>query len=247
VVSGLAAHKRRGWLLGFLTLTITTDRFKAGYPSAFQIKKAYDQAARFLRLHYGKYKSHVSKNGQIVASKKWRGSGAIAVMQFGDSGNLHFHCLTYGPYISQRALSASWLKLSGDSFVVDIRAIKNGPAGTAHAINYVMRYIARPPENEAFYDLAMLTLLQKGLRRVRCFGVLYNRVKRVKRKHEKIVCLCCGSELRYYGVHSDQENKLLEYQTLKKYADITNGKLLKFYGREDILWEPYSDELAGIS
>lgn len=251
VIRGLVANKRRGWLLGFLTLTIDSKRFGGGFPSAYQVKKAYHQAGQFLRLYYSKYKCHVGRNGKIVSSKKWRGAGAVSVMQFGEAGNLHFHCLIYGPYISQKTLSAAWGKITGDSFIVDIRAAqerkdRSGQNRAGYIINYIMRYICRPPDNEGYIDLAMLTLLQKGLRRVRTFGVLYNRIKKRKRPRERLDCLCCGNALKFFGLHRDSQNRLLEYIVLKKYVDKDTGTFLRFYGREDILWQPQNEMAEAV-
>jgi hypothetical protein len=52
----------------------------------------------------------------------------------------HLHCITVGSYLSKEILSETWLSASGDSYIVDIRYVRD-PGEVAC---YVARYAARP-------------------------------------------------------------------------------------------------------
>jgi len=51
----------------------------------------------------------------------------------------HLHVITGGGYIQQRMLSKEWQRITGESFIVDIRAIKD----QAKASDYVARYASK--------------------------------------------------------------------------------------------------------
>lgn len=52
----------------------------------------------------------------------------------------HIHCLVEGAYVPQKELSALWKKITHGSYIVDIRAVKDGNK----AAEYVARYAAAP-------------------------------------------------------------------------------------------------------
>lgn len=52
----------------------------------------------------------------------------------------HLHCLISGSFIPQREIARKWLKITGDSQVVDIRQIKSPETAARH----VSRYAAKP-------------------------------------------------------------------------------------------------------
>ncbi len=52
----------------------------------------------------------------------------------------HLHCLTHGKYLPQRTLSAMWKAITGDSYIVDIRACKGVTAITL----YVTKLASKP-------------------------------------------------------------------------------------------------------
>lgn len=60
----------------------------------------------------------------------------------------HLHVVADAEYMQQRQLSKEWLASSRDSFVVDIRAIKN----TAAAVGYVSKYLGKLPELSILAD-----------------------------------------------------------------------------------------------
>ena len=223
-VRSVMSQKRRGWTVALLTLTISSARFGPDGVTYEDLKKAGHQLSDFMRLFYAKFQGRRSRHGKIVAGDKYRGAGALAVMELDQRGNLHFHCFTYGPFIPQRLLSTEWNKITGDSYIVDIRAVKGGSAA---AVAYVLKYITKPPALEAYSDLARYALVIKGIRRLRQFGILYNKVKKPKRKiMEPFYCLFDGKLLKFAGIHADPGDKLIDWLTLKKFTDRKAGRFL---------------------
>lgn len=87
-------------------------------------------------------------------AKLWRsflgkqpGTAAFRSIEFGAlNGTVHMHVLYYGPWVSQRKLSARWLKLTGDSFVTDVRAIDDRKGkGVKEVAKYAVKLFAVPP------------------------------------------------------------------------------------------------------
>lgn len=71
-----------------------------------------------------------------------RGGVAIIETKIGtdkDSWHCHFHVLAETKYIDQKELSATWLAITGDSEIVDIRRV----GSHAGAIKYVTNYVTK--------------------------------------------------------------------------------------------------------
>lgn len=58
----------------------------------------------------------------------------------------HLHCIIAGNYIPLRKLQKEWMRITGKSFVVDLRLIKD----QKKAANYVARYAVRPCDLKDF-------------------------------------------------------------------------------------------------
>lgn len=105
-----------------ITLTLS----HGGDPLAIQIDRLY---AAFRRLRQrDAWKTHVSAAAaacevKLSADGKW---------------HVHLHVLTLGEFWLQREISAEWLAVTGDSRIVDVRAL---PAG--RAVNYAAKYIGK--------------------------------------------------------------------------------------------------------
>ena len=75
--------------------------------------------------------------------------------------NVHLHILAEGKFIPQKALSDSWLAITGDSPIVDIRACWSAVSG----FKYILKYLLKPAEvgdckdeyNEAFARVRMVS------------------------------------------------------------------------------------------
>lgn len=88
---------------------------------------------------------------KLRKTRVWRQSvtGGIAVieikLQKHDRGwNVHMHCLTQGTWIDQRELSRTWHMITGDSYVVDVRLIRDAK----HATHYVAKYLTKSVSHE---------------------------------------------------------------------------------------------------
>lgn len=116
--------------------------------------------------------------------------GALAVLEFGKKMNMHAHIVVFGPYYPQGFISRKWKEITGDSYIVHIRAIRDHK-GIA---NYLVKYIAKSPsfENLEFYCQYLQAI--KGVRRLHRYGVFYG-FKVLER--EAIKCPYCGGNLRF--------------------------------------------------
>jgi hypothetical protein len=104
--------------------------------------------------------------------------------------NVHIHILCEGSYIPQAELSQAWLKITGDSPVVDIRAVYSRVEG----LKYLLKYLLKAPDvkgcadeyNEAF----------RGVRMVSAFGNWYNQARILEKEADNspLVCPCCGGK-----------------------------------------------------
>lgn len=202
-VGQLTSRRKKGYLLGLLTLTVTSKRFGNDLPDSEALKRLYSETSKFLRLYYGKYKGQWTKTEKIRENRKrFIGAGWVAVLEVGkDNNNAHCHCLVYGPYRSQSSMKADWQKITGDSWGVDIRPIRNPREATA----YVLKYITKPCPTDSYARLADYSVMIKGCRRLRSGGTLFNRFKIVKRKRDDwhgLMCLFCPRKLHPDGIHA---------------------------------------------
>ncbi|NVM23718.1 MAG: protein rep, partial [Desulfobacterales bacterium] len=116
------------------------------------------------------------KNGKVIKDKNGK---PIKVFKGGVSANevkgtyLHSHCIIYGRYVPQEALSKEWQALTGNE-VVDIREINQKARDVA---NYVSKYLKKPyryDNSEIGVSLGVQFLKSfRGVRRVHSFGIFY--------------------------------------------------------------------------
>lgn len=76
----------------------------------------------------------------------------------------HIHMLLQGRYMDVRKLSSTWHRITGDSYIVDIRRPKN----TDDVLRYVVKYAGKPISNTfanrpALLDEAVLALKYRNL------------------------------------------------------------------------------------
>lgn len=148
--------------------------------------------------HRRKGHTRVTKTGKTVKDfRRWRGAGFMSTIELGhNNNNLHIHALVYGPFIPIRRLVEDWKKLTGDSFIVDIRTVKN----VSQAVYYVMKYITKPPVSDSYSDVADYLEMIKGSRRLRAGGIFFNRIKKLKVEKLPCVCVLCGRGLDNIGI-----------------------------------------------
>lgn len=115
----------------------------------------------------------------LRATELWEKTvtGGAAFLEIKWNNNLkrwhtHLHLLLEGRYLAQADLSRVWHGITGDSMIVDIRAVGDGPA----AAGYVTKYVTKPL-NSSFVNLpdqldeAVMAL--RGKRLCLCFGSWY--------------------------------------------------------------------------
>lgn len=83
-------------------------------------------------------------------SRLWKRSvtGGVAFVEINyrpgtDRWHPHFHVLIEGKFIRKDELKRVWHAITGDSFIIDIRMVKN----TTHAARYVTKYASKPFNN----------------------------------------------------------------------------------------------------
>jgi hypothetical protein len=83
----------------------------------------------------------------------------------------HIHVICDGVFWSQRDLSALWLRVTGDSPVVDIRAVHS----RSSIANYVAKYVSKPTDMPEWPDAALREFADAmhGQRMVHTFGESY--------------------------------------------------------------------------
>jgi len=84
----------------------------------------------------------------------------------------HLHLITEGRFLPQGPLSNLWRALTKDSYIVDVRAIKNPET----AANYVTKYVTKPLQSSFATNAERLdeaVVAMKGRRFVFCFGSWY--------------------------------------------------------------------------
>lgn len=67
--------------------------------------------------------------------------------------NAHLHVLLEGKYLPKEWIKARWHAITHDSFVIDIRAVKD----SAKAARYITKYVSKPLDKSVFGDEATLT------------------------------------------------------------------------------------------
>lgn len=140
--------------LRFVTLTLRT----AGEPLAESLDRLYRS---FGRLRRTKLWRTTVDGGAACLEIKWQVES--------QRWHPHLHLLVTGKYLPQKALSAAWLRASGDSYIVDVRLVRNADSVSS----YVAKY-ATKPLNSSFIaipnrlDEAVLAL--RGRRMVLTFG-----------------------------------------------------------------------------
>lgn len=140
--------------LRFVTLTLRSS----DEPLAAQVKRLL---ACFRRLRQRQlWKANVS--------------GGLAVLELTHSEDRkqwhpHLHVLTEGSFIQQRTLASSWLSVTGDSHIVDIRKVTD----TVTAARYLTKYIAKGVPGSVLYNPSLAVEAVNALtgqRTFLCFG-----------------------------------------------------------------------------
>lgn len=100
------------------------------------------------------------------------GAFSIEVKYNHDRGEWHphIHALITGSYVDQGVLSRAWKKITGDSYIVDIRRVD-----ADQAIDYVTKYVTKPVDASVLavdHVLDEAIEATRGIRLVATFGIL---------------------------------------------------------------------------
>jgi hypothetical protein len=77
----------------------------------------------------------------------------------------HFHCLIDSTFLPQQLLSSTWLDVTSDSKIVDIRLVRD----PAEVDKYITKYVTKPASANTFRDPLRLDELVKALAHRRLF------------------------------------------------------------------------------
>lgn len=173
----IGAWKRQpGQALMMLTLTFRST----GEPvKGSDIRRGFREVRKLIKTFY----------------PKSQGCGAVAVAEIGAKWNLHVHVIVAGGYVSQRALSARWLQITGNSYIVDVRAVR----GVKRSVSYVLKYLTKLAESDSVDRCVQTLIALKGSRRVHTFGIWYNRLKEFAEPKQRFHCPFCGDRLSFDG------------------------------------------------
>jgi hypothetical protein len=184
-VRGLKPISGYGWKL--LTLPVKTD------------DKTY-------RAALAKAVEAFSQLNRMVLKKP--GSAAFRSVEFGPlDGNVHVHCLYYGPRIPKQRIADAWLKYTGDSYIVDIRAVRDKKSGKileghnnvglGDAIDECTKYVTKMAAVEPA-KLVEFWLAMRGRRMTQRYGGLLGMRTEKQLLDQPDPCpMCAGFEFRY--------------------------------------------------
>jgi len=71
----------------------------------------------------------------------------------------HLHCVVSSSFLQQQELSQHWHVASKDSFIVDVRAIRN----RHHVARYVVKYATKPIPAKVVFEKSRLTEMMRAL------------------------------------------------------------------------------------
>lgn len=248
IVKLMMANKRKGYFCSLLTLTVTTDRFGGRSPDRSDIARFYKESSDWLRLFCGRYRGVFTKKGKVREDRKrWIGAGSISAVEVGhNNNNLHLHAVVYMPFTPASVMRAAWTKITGDSYRVQIspaRSVRN-------VVNYILKYISKPPATDSYADLADYAWMIKGTRRLRSTGMFYNHLAAAKKKKLNCRCPYCSGRLVPAGIvetaHLEGATKSL-WKLLRKVEDLGKNLLAPDYrlGQGWVDWQlPVSEPVA---
>lgn len=113
---------------------------------------------------------------RLRRTKLWRNKvvGGVAFIEVtwacrSASWHPHFHCLVQGRYLPRKELSQAWHKITGDSYITDIRFARDN----SHVTHYITKYATKTLDHSVTIDPANLreaVVALKGKRLCLTFG-----------------------------------------------------------------------------
>jgi hypothetical protein len=118
------------------------SKLEAGVKRNFRfITLTLKHSKRPLAEQLARLKKCFKKLRQTPLWKKSQRGGVVTleVKWTGHAWHPHLHIIAEGEYLSKFALSDAWKEITGDSYIVDIRQLKND----ADACHYVVKYVTK--------------------------------------------------------------------------------------------------------
>lgn len=81
--------------------------------------------------------------------------------------HVHFHMLASGAYWPQKELSTAWLEVTGDSPIVDVRAVEDARGGA----RYVAKYATKPFDTDAIHFALKFSEAISAMNRTRLWEI----------------------------------------------------------------------------
>lgn len=104
----------------------------------------------------------------------------------------HAHCIVVGKFVPVRLISQTWNKMTKGSKIVYIK--RCNPA----ALNYLLKYVSKPPNFQNKNDMLDYYLFWYKHRRIATVGVFYNAGLKVK---FHLLCPICRGFLRFWDIN----------------------------------------------
>lgn len=206
IIKKINSNRRQNYKkrISFMTLTFRTPTDQEGNRvpiSKSYIRKCNKALRQFMNIFYGKYVwTFNKKTRKHSKTKKTVWNGAVAVMEIGPSGNLHYHALVYGPFWNLKFMSEVWNRLTGDSYRLQIDQIDQSTRRSVYkAVRYILKYIRKPPPHKKPSDLVEFVDLLKGIRRIHTFGRFWG-AKEFRIEKNPFICPVTGQKMRYAGI-----------------------------------------------
>lgn len=182
----------------FITLTLRGD----SKPLVFTLRKV---VSAFARLRARKLWKQTQHGGCcFLEIKLSRNTGLW---------NVHYHIISQGSYIEKHLLSRAWQQITGTSFIVDVKYIKD----TDKVARYVTKYASKPLDATVTNDVDALTeaiAALKGRRLCSTFGTWRTISLTDQPQPGEWIAVCPFRDLLHRVVALDPE-ALLIWQSLK--------------------------------
>lgn len=108
----------------FVTLTLKQNNQSLDH----NLNRLYDS---FRKLRAIKFWQRAVVGGCAFLEIRWS--------ETNNAWNIHLHCIVHGRFLDQRKLSSNWYRITGDSYIVDVRFIHDNQ----HVGRYVTKYASK--------------------------------------------------------------------------------------------------------
>lgn len=123
-------------------------------------------------------------------SPVWRATSGLYAIEVGTADeigmvNLHIHAIIDSDFMRQGDLSAEWRRITGDSFIVDIRRCWSQYG----AIHYLQQYVTKVPEDSPKWFKDRFNAVFQNTRLIQSFGDF----RLIEAPAPVSTCLSCGA------------------------------------------------------